>query len=128
MITLSLLKYLEDEGLGKIDEDLFFQKLTLDKVGVYIQDIGGDQPRGMRHSQGYELYSRGTNDVDGYRRLKEIVDKLNDSFGVCELPAVPPATTEGYSNVTIMPPSSITNTGLDDNGRVIYSCTGTIYY
>ena len=26
MITLSLLKFIENHGLGKIDEDLFFQK------------------------------------------------------------------------------------------------------
>lgn len=40
MITLSLLKFIENNGLGVIDQDLFWQKLTLDKVGIYIADIG----------------------------------------------------------------------------------------
>lgn len=128
MITLSLLKFIENNGLGVIDRDLFFQKLALGKKGIYISDIGESFARGMRHRQGFELYSRGDNDIDGYKRLKAVIDLLNNSYGVCELPAVPPATTEPYKNVTIMPPSSISNVGLDNNGRVIYSATGTIYY
>lgn len=128
MITLSLLKFLENNGLGRIDEDLFFQKLALGRKGIYISDIGESITRGSRRRQSFEIYSRGDNDIDGYKRLKAVIDLLNDSYGVCELPAVPQVTTEPYRNVTIMPLSSISNVGLDDNGRVIYSATGTIYY
>ncbi len=128
MITLSLLKFIENHGLGKIDEDLFFQKLALGKVGVYISDIGEAIERGARKRQSFEIFARGNNDIDGYKRLKAVVDLLNDSYGVCVLPAVPPVTNEPYENVTIMPLSSISNVGLDDDGRVIYSATGTIYY
>lgn len=128
MITLSLLKFIEDKGLGRIDEDLFFQKMTLGRVGVYIADNGESIQRGWRRRQSFEIFARGDNDIDGYKRLKAIVDLLNDSYGVCELPAVPPVTTEPYKNVTIMPLSSISNVGLDDDGRVVYSATGTLYY
>lgn len=128
MITLSLLKYLEDNGFGKIDKDLFWQKLTLGKTGIYITDVGNTQERGALKSQIYTLYCRGKSDVDGYKKLSEIVDFLNDSFGVCQLPAVPPVTEHGYENVTIMPLSSISSNGLDSNDRIIYSATGTIYY
>lgn len=128
MITLSLLKYLEDNGFGKIDKDLFFQKLALGRKGVYIANVGNQQLRGERRAQSYELYSRGTDDVDGYKRLSKIVNFLNNSYGVCGLPAVPPATDKGYRNVAIMPVSTITSVGEDDNGIVIYSATGTIYY
>ena len=128
MITLSLLKYLENNGLGKIDKDLFFQKLTLDRKGLYISNIGDTIPRGGQRRQSFELFSRGDNDVDGYKRLEAAIKLLNDSYGVCELPAVPPVTDKPYSNVTIMPMSSITNVGLDANDKTVFSATGTIYY
>lgn len=128
MITLSLLKYLENNNFGTIDVNLFWQKLSLDKKGLYITDLGSNNERGGRKSQMYEIYYRGSSDVDGYKKLQAVVDFLNESFGVCELPAVPPATTSGYSNVAIMPLSSIASMGEDANGRVIYSATGRIYY
>lgn len=131
MITLSLLKFIENNGLGVIDQDLFWQKLTLDKVGIYIADIGQTKERGGRNIVQFELYSRGSNDVDGYKRLQAILDLLNNNYVVCNLPSVQNGSqviTEGFSNVTIMPPSSISNYGLDSQGRIIYSATGTLYY
>lgn len=131
MITLSLLKFIENNGLGVIDENLFWQKLTLDKVGIYIADIGQTKERGGRNVVQFELYSRGNNDVDGYKRLQAVLDLLNNNYVVCNLPSVQNGSqtiTEGFSNVTIMPPSSISNYGLDSQGRIIYSATGTLYY
>lgn len=131
MITLSLLKFIENNGLGVIDQDLFWQKLTLDKVGIYIADIGQTKERGGRNVVQFELYSRGENDVDGYKRLQAILDLLNNNYVACALPSVQNGSktiTEGFSNVTIMPPSSISNYGLDSQGRIIYSATGTLYY
>lgn len=131
MITLSLLKFIENNGLGVIDQNLFWQKLTLDKVGIYIADIGQTKERGGRNIVQFELYSRGSNDVDGYKRLQAILDLLNNNYVVCALPSVQSGSqtiTEGFSNVTIMPPSSISNYGLDSQGRIIYSATGTLYY
>lgn len=128
MITLSLLKFIENHGLGKIDKDLFFQKLALDKVGIYVADLSTPSNRGARRRQDFEFYSRGNNDIDGYKRLNSVIELLNNSYGVCELPAVPPVTTEPYRNVTIMPMSSVNNLGLDNNERIVYSASGTIYY
>lgn len=131
MITLSLLKFIENNGLGVIDQNLFWQKLTLDKVGIYIADIGQTKERGGRNVVQFELYSRGSDDVDGYKRLQAVLDLLNNNYVVCNLPSVQNGSqviTEGFSNVTIMPPSSISNYGLDSQGRIIYSATGTLYY
>lgn len=131
MITLSLLKFIENNGLGVIDQNLFWQKLTLDKVGIYIADIGQTKERGGRNIVQFELYSRGSDDVDGYKRLQAVLDLLNNNYVVCNLPSVQNGSqviTEGFSNVTIMPPSSISNYGLDSQGRIIYSATGTLYY
>lgn len=129
MVTLSFLKLLEDEGFGTIDTDLFFQKLTLDKKGLYIADIGDPLSRGVRKTQSFELYARGNNDVDGYKNLIDILNWMKEAYGtICELPPVPPISTDEYSNVTIQPTSSITNVGLDANNRIIYSLTGQITY
>lgn len=129
MITLSFLKLLENEGFGTIDVDLFFQKLTLDKKGIYIADIGDPVERHGRDTQSYELLARGNSDVDGYKLLKDIRKFLVTEYqNICELPAVPPITTEAYTNVELSKPSTITNVGLDANNRIIYSMTGTIIY
>ena len=129
MITLSFLKLLENNGFGTIDVDLFFQKLTLDKEGIYIADVGDPVGRNSRDTQSFELYARGKNDADGYRKLKEIRKFLvNEYSNICELPPFPPITTEVYTNVELSKPSTITNVGLDANNRVIYSMTGTIIY
>jgi hypothetical protein len=134
MITLNLLKFIENNNLGEIDKDLFWQKMTLGEIGVYISSIGNPTVRGNRTMTSFEMYSRGTNDVDGYKRLKDIVDLLNASYSVCKLPSV--SITEGnqtisvdaVENITIMPCSTITNGGLDDNNRIIWTATGTIYH
>lgn len=129
MITLSLAKHLQDEGFGTIDVDIFYQKLTLDKKGIYIADIGESVGRFARDSQGYEILSRGTTDVSGYQILQDIRKYLINNYqDICELPAVPPITTESYTNVHLTKPSSITNVGLDAQNRVIYSITGSILF
>lgn len=129
MVTLSLAKLLEDEGFGKIDVDIFYQKLTLDKTGIYIADVGDVVGRHSRDSQGYEILSRGVTDVQGLQILQRIRKFLVNQYqNVCELPAVPPITTESYQGVHLTKPSTITNVGLDAQNRVIYSITGSILY
>lgn len=127
MITLSFLKLLENNSLGVIDTDLFFQKLTLDKVGVYISDIGDPITRGSRTTQSFELYSRGKTDVEGYQKLEAILDFMKAVYSTaCTLPPVPPISSKEYKNVTIKPLSTITNVGLDAKQRSIYVIQGQI--
>lgn len=128
VLTLSLLKYLSDNGFGTIDQDLFWEKLGLGKNGLYITDVGDAQERGVRKSTTYELYSRGDSDLDGYTKLQAVAEFLRESYDVCDLPAVPPYTDEGFTNVSILPPSTISSMGEDGNGRIIYSITGRVYY
>lgn len=129
MITLSLLKLLDENGFGTFEEDLLFQEMPLDFTGVYITDIGDPVARGSRDSQSYQLLSRGENNVDGHKRLDEIRKFLANAYGqICELPPVEAYEVEGYMNVTIMKPSTVTSVGLDVNDRMIYSVTGTIIY
>lgn len=127
MITINLLKYLEDNGLGKIDESLFWQKLALGRNGVYIADLGATSERGKRKTTRFELYSRGKSDIQGFKQLEQIVRFLNSSFDVCTLPAVE-GIAEKAENVTIMPLSTIASSGMDENGRTIFTATGLIYH
>lgn len=133
MITLNLLKLLENNGFGTIDTDLFWEKLALGNDGVYISSLGDSHARGERHSCRYEIYCRSKkSDVAGYQKLKSIVEFLDRSFGVCTLPEV--ANAKGVTiapevkNVTIMPPTSIANNGIDSNNRIIWTAQGQIYY
>lgn len=133
MITLSFLKYLEDNGFGVIDESLFWQKMGIDKKGLYISSIGGVMGRGVRRIQNFELYSRGTSqnstsDVEAAKKLESVIDFLEDNDPVCTLPEVPPIHSHTYRNVTVEVTSPLMNMGLDSNGRVIYSITGRIIY
>lgn len=128
MVSLSLIKFFELSGLGKIDETLFWEKLGLGKNGLYIADLGGSHERGSRRSLNFQIYSRDDSDVAAYQRLQKAADLLASSFTVCGLPPVPPVTDYGYKNVTILPPSEITSHGPDINGGVVYSITGQLYY
>lgn len=129
MVTLAFLKLLQDEGFGTINVDMFYQKLTLDKKGIYIADIGESSERHSRDSQGYELFARGVNDIDGLKKLQAIRSFLvNEYQNICELPAVPPTNNQGYTGVHLSKPSTITNVGLDAQNRIIYSMTGSIKY
>lgn len=129
MITLSLLQYLEDNGFGVVDKDLFWQKLSLGKKGIYVLDLGQPQTRGMRRTQRFELYSRGKNDIDGYEKLVSIVNHLNEHYGeICSLPKADVYSgSVTYDNVTIKPLATPTNVG-EENGRIIWSSIGEINY
>lgn len=129
MITLALLKFLENNGFGKIDKDLFWQKLDLGNEGIYIVSIGAESTRFTRKVQRYEIYSRANNDFDALTKLEKIADFLNNSYGVCELPAVPEfGIKNSHHNITINPLSSPTRVGIDENNRAIWSVTGRISY
>lgn len=127
MITLNLLKHLETLGFGTIDDNLLWQKMTLDRDGLYISDLGGTNTRTSRKGVTFQIYSRANNDVKAFKQLQRVIDQLEANPVICELPGIT-GISEDYHNVTIMPFSSIANNGLDANGRTIYSTTGSLYY
>lgn len=128
MITLHILKLLEDNGFGTIDTNLFFEKLTLDNKGLYISSRGAPLSRGQRKTQAFDIYARGNNDVDPYKQLEEVLAFLEESYTVCDLPTVPGISSTEYVNCSIQPTSNIENAGLDPGNRVIYVLSGQITY
>lgn len=128
MITLALLKLLEDNNLGEIDKDLFWQNIGLDSDGVYIVNVGQAQPRGTRRVQRYELYSRSKSKLEGLQKLEAIIDFINGSYQLCSLPAVKEYGVNSFDNITLLPLSTPTRVGEDINGRIVWSTSGNIIY
>lgn len=135
MITLRILKLLEQQGHGTIDINgtiktggLYFEKMPQGKTGVAIYSRGAEMGHGIRYSQTFDLYSRGVNDVEGMHILEQIIDTLADSYTVCNLPKIAGIDETEYTNVSIVPISNIENAGQDENDRVLFSITAQVTY
>ena len=134
MITLHILKLLENNGFGTIDTDLFFETVPLDakgipKQGVWIVTRGTSINRVDIGSQNFDIYSRYTNKTTGHAMLENILSFLQDSFGnVCELPTVPPISYNEYYDVMIVPTSGVENVGTDDQNKVVRVISGNVKY
>lgn len=134
MIALHILKLLENEGFGTIDSDLFFEEAPLDgqgkpKQGVWIVERGTSVNRFNTQTQNFDIYSRYTNKLTGYKKLEGILDFLQEAYGeVCELPAVPPYSSTVYENVRIEPTSSVENVGTDVDNKIVRVISGIVQY
>lgn len=135
MITLRILKLLEENGFGTVDIDgtiktngLYFEKFPQGRTGIAIFSRGAPMGKGLRLSQAFDLYSRGVNDVEGYQKLEQIADLMIDSLTVCTLPEVEGIDETEYKNCSIIPVSFVENAGMDENDRVLYSMTAQITY
>ena len=134
MIALHLLKLLEDNNFGTIDTDLFFEEAPLDgqgkpKQGCWIVERGTSVNRFNTQTQNFDIYSRFSNKLTGYKKLEAILDFLQEAYGeVCELPAVPPYSSTVYENVRIEPTSSVENVGTDENNRIVRVISGVVRY
>lgn len=130
MITIALLKFLEDNNIGVIGETLFWQNFDTEDYGLYIVNIGQAQARGSRRVQRYEIYARSQNDdkLGSLKLLESVIELINNSYNVCELPGLPEEGVPSYGNVTLMPLSTPTRVGIDANGRIIWSTSGNIIY
>lgn len=137
MITLNILKLLEDNGFGTLmltgnessESPLYFEKLPVGKVGVYCVSNGDPIIRGQRGTQSFDLIARGKNDVDGAKRLESIIDFFNrDCYPMCNLPSVQGLSEEEYKKTIIMPTSNISNVGVDSTDRVIWQVSAQVIY
>lgn len=130
MVTLHLLQYLQENGFGTLNTDLFFEVLPLDKTGVAIFSRGGERAYGRRtSSQRFDLYCRGSDNMTGYDKLEKIATFFSDSYAdLCELPTVPDISERQYGKARINVIDNIENMGLDANDRVIYRLGAQIVY
>jgi len=137
MITLHIAKLLQNNGFGTLaltgsetgNNLIYWEKLPLGKTGVYIMSNGDALSRGRRMSQTFNIYARGVNDIDGAKRLKAILSFFNkECYPSCDLPIVAGYSEDTYSKTIILPTSNISNVGLDNTDRIIYSITAQIIY
>ena len=131
MITLHILEYLKDNGIGtEIDVDLFFEKLPLNKHGIAIYSRGGLQAHGRNTvEQQFDLYCRGTSDVVGYNDLERCRNLFRDSYGkTCTLPVVPNISNRTYTNIQFLAIDNIENVGSDENERVVFRLGCSVVY
>lgn len=134
MISISILKALEEAGFGTIDVDLFLENAPLNssgkpKNGLWIVTRGSGISRLNTEIQSFDIYSRYANKLTGHQKLDSVLEWLRESYSdVCDLPAVPPHTTQAYNNVRIFPSSSVENVGVDENGLVVRVISFDCYF
>lgn len=134
MVTLHLLKLLEDEGFGTINTDLFWEDAPLNsagvpKDGVWIVTRGSEVSRVDAGIQAFDIYARYANKVTCAQKLEDILVYLRNAYQeVCELPTVPPQSDTQYINVSIQPTSGVENVGTDDQEKIVKVISGEVRY
>ena len=135
MITLRMAKLLQDNGLGTVaitgnetGKVIYWEKMPLNKNGVFIMSNGDPLDRSLVKTQSFDIFARGTSDVDGNKRLQEIAKFIGREYFTCELPIVAGVSEEEYTDCRISPTFNITNQGLDANDRVIWNASFKITY
>lgn len=135
MITLRIGKLLEENGFGTLDMDgtvlsngIYLEQMPQGRTGVAVFSRGAPMGTGMRLSQAFDIYSRGTDNVQGYKKLEDIAELMRGSTAVCTLPIVEDVDEENYNHCSIIPISFIENAGNDENDRVVYVMTAQITY
>lgn len=127
MITLHILKHLADNDLGTLQQDLFWEKLPLDKMGVNIMSRGGLMSSRWQAKQAFDLYCRDKNDLKAADRLERIRYFLL-SQNPCELPIVEGKSNKIYKNVRFVVISNVENLGLDETDRLLFRLSCEVNY
>lgn len=132
MILLSLLKQLENDGLGVIDTSLFYEENPIDpqgnpREGIWVVSRSAGVSRFNTNIQNFDIYTRFKNKLVAGQKSKQVLDLLKSYYSLCDLPAVPPYTS-GYRNVTIVPSSGVSSLGSDEQDNMIYVISGQVNY
>lgn len=134
MITLHMCKWLEEEGIGTLDTDIFWEDATLNsdgkpKDGIWVVARGSALTRFDTNIQQFDIYSRYSNKITGSQKLELVLETIKEAYGeVCELPTVPPYSDTVYDNVRLRPVSGIESVGLDEQGKIVRVISGEIQY
>lgn len=131
MLTYHILRYLQDNGFGTIDNGLYWEKLPLDVYGIAIYSRPGtaNASGNKRRMKQFDLYARGKSDLGGMQTLERVQDFLLKNYdNLCDLPVIPGFSERKYTKATITSTDEIENLGLDENDRLIFRLGCTIYY
>lgn len=134
MISLHIAKWLEDEGFGTIDQDIFWEEVPLDPNGkpydgIWVVTRGSALNRFNTTTQQFDIYSRYANKITGSLKLEQILEKIMEAYGdVCTLPTVPPYSLTIYDNVRLRPVSGIENVGSDAQDKIVRVISAEVQY
>lgn len=124
MISLHIAKWLDDEGFGTLENNIFWETMPVtsagdDAAGLWVVTRGSAIDKRNFQRQSVDIYHRSSNKLAG-QVLEDILEKLWETIGeVCTLPAVPPYSDTIYTNVRFNPTSSVENAGVDSQGWVV---------
>lgn len=128
MITLHLLQYLEDNGFGTINTDLFENLIPNDKTGVSVTSLGGNTNVGRRScSVRIDFYCRGKNNLKGYDLLDRIRLHFTDNE-ICTLPTIANVSNIEYKKVRFTEIGNVETLPPDENNRNLYRLSIQINY
>lgn len=134
MISLHISKWLEDEGFGTLDQDIFWEEVPLDPNGkpydgIWVVTRGSALNRFNTTTQQFDIYSRYANKITGSLKLEQILEKIMEAYGdVCTLPTVPPYSLAIYDNVRLRPVSGIENVGSDAQDKIVRVISAEVQY
>lgn len=134
MITLHLCQWLDDEGFGTLDTDIFWEEAPLDsrgnpKPGIWVVSRSPAIDRKNIGVQNFDIYARYPNKVTSAQKLNDILKRLQEAYGdTCTLPTVPNHSDIVYTNVMIEPTSGVDNVGSDEQENIVKVISGVIHY
>jgi hypothetical protein len=133
MISLHVAGWLEQEGFGILDTDIFWEDMPVDnsgkpKDGIWVVTRASSDDR-FTNTQQIDIYTRYKNKLTGAQVLESILTRIKEAYGdVCTLPSVEPYSYNQYYDVIMTPVSSIDNVGTDEQGKVVRSISMEIKY
>jgi hypothetical protein len=134
MVTLHICKWLELEGLGTLNTDIFWEEMPIDPTGkpidgIWVVSRGAPLSRFNTTVQQFDIYSRYANKITGSLKLEAVLEKIKEMYTlVCELPQVPPESLTEYYNVRLRPVSGIENVGSDGQDKIVRVISAEVQY
>lgn len=143
MITINLLKLLENENIGTLalngwtssigSRGLYWQDMPIksdgkDAEGIWVISRQGVVSQVNTGFTPFDIYARFSSPFKGSEKLEEIMQLLKTEYqDTCELPIVidVPYT---YTNVRVKPVGSVQNIGQDLANNTVWSLSGELRY
>lgn len=128
MITLHLLQYLEDNGFGTVNTDLFENLIPKDKIGISVTSLGGNTNVGRRScSVNINLYCRGRDNIKGYDKLDRVRLHFTDNE-LCTLPTISGVSNIEYTKVRFINIGNVETLPPDEKNRNLYRLSISLNY
>jgi len=126
-ILPNIVKYLEDNGLGIINDDLFYTHIPYRKEGISLIERGGSVNSKVVSSQNIDVYAIYNNGNFARIRLNEFMKFFCSQTCICYLPPYIDCNTceypeyEGSVSLTLLSP--LESLGKNENNNFVFRFT-----